>query len=41
MTKLRTVPFFDYPRVYLDQRDELIRIFDDVGSRGAFILQKD
>lgn len=41
MTKNRTVPFFDYPRVYTDQRDELIRIFDDVGSRGAFILQKD
>ena len=37
----KSVPFFDYPRVYLDQREELIGIFDQVCSRGAFILQKD
>ena len=37
----KSVPFFDYPRVYLDEREKLINIFDDVGKRGAFILQKD
>ena len=37
----RSVPFFDYPRAYLDERDELIGIFDDVGKRGAFIMQQD
>lgn len=37
----RNVPFFNYPRAYLDDRDDLIRIFDDVGHRGAFIMQQD
>ena len=41
MSSEKSVPFFDYPRVYTDHRDNLIRIFDEVGSRGAFILQKD
>jgi len=35
------IPFFDYPRLYLDRRDEYLSIFDEVASRGAFILQKD
>lgn len=38
---MRKVPFFDYPRAYMDERDELIKIIDDVGLRGAFIMQKD
>ena len=37
----KSIPFFDYPRVFLDEKDDLLRIFEDVGSRGAFILQKD
>lgn len=37
----RKVPFFDYPRAYLDDRDNLLKIFEDVGERGAFIMQKD
>lgn len=41
MEQKKSIPFFDYPRVYKDQRDELLRIFDEVCSRGAFILQKD
>ena len=41
MSSEKSVPFFDYPRVYTDHRDDLIRIFDEVGSRGAFILQRD
>ena len=36
-----SIPFFDYPRVFTDDRDKLIRIFTDIGERGAFILQKD
>lgn len=35
------VPFFDYPRAYLDDREDLINIFEDVGTRGAFIMQQD
>lgn len=41
MSTHRSVPFFNYPRAYLDERDELLRIIDEVASRGAFIMQKD
>ncbi|MAR96229.1 MAG: cell wall biogenesis protein [Candidatus Marinimicrobia bacterium] len=41
MTDERNVPFFDYPRLYEDDKEELLKIFDDVGSRGAFIMQSD
>ena len=41
MTVQRSVPFFDYPRVFTDDEEALTRIFKDVGSRGAFIMQKD
>ncbi len=34
-------PFFDYPRLYLSEREELLRIIDAVASRGAFILQSE
>ena len=37
----RSVPFFDYPRAYFDDREELLKIIDDVGHRGAFIMQQD
>lgn len=37
----KNVPFFNYPRAYLDDRENLLKIFDDVGHRGAFIMQKD
>jgi len=37
----RKVPFFDYPRLYLDQREALLEIIDSVGTRGAFIMQQD
>ncbi len=36
-----SIPFFEYPRLYLDNKADLINIFDDVCSRGAFILQKE
>ena len=35
------VPFFDYPRLFLDDREDLIKIIEDVGSRGAYIMQQD
>ena len=35
------IPFFNYPDLYLKNKDKLIDIFSDVGSRGAFIMQKD
>lgn len=37
----KPVPFFDYPHVFLSEEEELVRIFRDVGRRGAFILQED
>jgi UDP-2-acetamido-2-deoxy-ribo-hexuluronate aminotransferase len=41
MSAKMNVPFFNYPRVYTDDRDAFLSIFDEVGKRGAFILQKD
>ena len=37
----RNIPFFDYSYIYNSDKDEFNRIFDDVSSRGAFIMQKD
>lgn len=42
MTKsVRSIPFFEYPRLYLDEKEELMNIFNEVSTSGAFILQKD
>ncbi len=35
------IPFFDYPRLFLDKKDEYLNVFSEVSSRGAFIMQKD
>ena len=35
------VPFFDYQNIYYRFKSEFIEIFDDVCSRGAYILQRD
>ena len=35
------VPFFNYPHVFADQRQEFIGIFSNVCERGAFIMQSD
>jgi dTDP-4-amino-4,6-dideoxygalactose transaminase len=37
---LRNVPFFEYSRLWSDDRDILLSIIDDVSSTGGFILQK-
>lgn len=39
--QIRSVPFFDYPHLFLSAEQELAAIFRDVGMRGAFILQQD
>jgi len=36
---VRSVPFFSYPHVFVSQQEDLMRIFGDVGCRGAFIMQ--
>ncbi|MBF0610261.1 MAG: DegT/DnrJ/EryC1/StrS family aminotransferase [Magnetococcales bacterium] len=41
MSNSRVVPFFDYPRLFLDHQVEFIDVVKDVASRGAFIMQKD
>ena len=38
---VRSVPFFDYPALYSRDRDGFLAVFDDVCSRGAYILQRD
>ena len=37
----RTIPFFDYPRLYSDDKELLLDVFENVGKRGAFIMQKE
>ena len=41
MSATRKVPFFDYPRLYSDDREMLIATLEEVGARGAYIMQKD
>ncbi|MBK7686924.1 MAG: DegT/DnrJ/EryC1/StrS family aminotransferase [Rhodocyclaceae bacterium] len=37
----RAVPFFNYPRLFMDDEQQLTSIFQEVGRRGAFIMQQD
>lgn len=37
----KSVPFFNYPHLFKSKEDDFVRIFKDVGYRGAYILQKD
>ena len=37
---MKSVPFFDYPRLWLDQREELLGVVDETASSGGFIMQK-
>jgi len=36
----KNVPFFEYPRLWLDDRDDFMSIIDNVSSTGGFILQQ-
>ncbi len=38
---IKKVPFFEYPRLWLDERENNLKIIDNVASNGAFILQKE
>ena len=38
---MKKVPFFDYPQLYNRNREEFIKIFDEISSKGAYILQKE
>ena len=37
----KKIPFFEYPRLWLDDRKNFLEIIDKVASSGAFILQKE
>jgi dTDP-4-amino-4,6-dideoxygalactose transaminase len=37
---LKNVPFFEYPRLWSDDREDMLSIIDNVSSTGGFILQK-
>ena len=41
MIKNMRIPFFDYPRLFLDKKDDYLNIFSEVSSKGAFIMQKE
>jgi len=41
MSPDREVPFFDYPRLFLDNKAEIQAVLEDVGKRGAYIMQRD
>lgn len=36
----RNVPFFEYPRLWSDDREDLLSIIDNTSATGGFILQK-
>jgi dTDP-4-amino-4,6-dideoxygalactose transaminase len=38
---LRAVPFFNYPDIFTSQREDLVRVFTEVSSRGSFIMQEE
>jgi dTDP-4-amino-4,6-dideoxygalactose transaminase len=38
---LKKVPFFEYPRLWNDSREEYISIIDRIASSGGYILQKE
>ena len=38
---MKNVPFFNYPFLFKSREEDFVRIFKDVGYRGAYILQKD
>jgi dTDP-4-amino-4,6-dideoxygalactose transaminase len=41
MSTTQKVPFFDYSRLFLDNKEVLKAVLEDVGTRGAYIMQSD
>ena len=37
---LKNIPFCDYKKLYLNHRENYIKIIDEVASNGGFIMQK-
>lgn len=37
----RSIPFFNYPALFAEHREEYLSTFEDVLSRGAYIMQRD
>ena len=35
----KNVPFFEYPRLWLDNKEDLVRVIDETSASGGFILQ--
>ena len=35
------IPFFNYSKIYQRKKKSFQKIFDDIGNRGAFIMQND
>ena len=40
MSSIKNVPFFEYPRLWTDDKENLLKIIDEVSSTGGFILQQ-
>lgn len=40
MTTTKNVPFFEYPRLWSDDKEDFLRIINEVSSTGGFILQQ-
>jgi dTDP-4-amino-4,6-dideoxygalactose transaminase len=41
VTGTKQLPFFSYPHVFTSHHAELIQVIEDIGQRGAFIMQKE
>lgn len=35
------IPFFNWPALFAEHKDEFVKLFEDVGSRGGFILHNE
>ena len=41
MSEFKDIPFFNYQKLFEQNQENLTKIFEDVCSRGAFIMQND
>lgn len=41
VTGTQQVPFFSYPHVFTSHHAEMMKVIEDIGQRGAFIMQKE
>lgn len=38
---MKTIPFFDYPKLWLEEREIFLSIIDETSSNGSFIMQSE